>query len=249
MVEAHSIGATYLHEPEPGIAQARNRAIEAALPDADWIAFVDDDEIAAPNWLSAYEHMLAETDIRVVTGPVDSRFPPGTPEWVVRGGFVQKEEFPTGPNNIPPSTSNTIVHASVFHGPPSLRFNPAFGLTGGSDTEFFIRVRDLGIAYYWCQEARVATDVPPSRTTARWIWARGLRKGNAAGRIELARSGRAKVLLGGIARVAYGTIRIIISFILGHGLRRNDARILMRGIGFIEAGFGKVRVEYTRKTS
>src|SRR5689334_13154573 len=42
----------YVHEPEPGIAAARNRAIDETL-DADLLVFIDDDERPVDGWLQA----------------------------------------------------------------------------------------------------------------------------------------------------------------------------------------------------
>src|SRR5436190_17703176 len=44
---AHPYVIRYVHEPEPGIPLARNRAVHESLAlGADWIAFIDDDEEA-----------------------------------------------------------------------------------------------------------------------------------------------------------------------------------------------------------
>ncbi|HHQ14769.1 MAG TPA: glycosyltransferase family 2 protein, partial [Chromatiales bacterium] len=42
----------YFHETTLGISSARNRAVEEALNlNADWIAFIDDDEVPDESWL------------------------------------------------------------------------------------------------------------------------------------------------------------------------------------------------------
>jgi succinoglycan biosynthesis protein ExoM len=50
LVEARE-GVRYVHEPQPGIAAARNRAL-AETSAADAVVFVDDDEEPGPDWLS-----------------------------------------------------------------------------------------------------------------------------------------------------------------------------------------------------
>src|SRR5262245_20764710 len=53
----------YWHEPRRGIAAARNAGMRMAIEfGADWIAFLDDDEVAEPDWLAnlmAPEHRNA----------------------------------------------------------------------------------------------------------------------------------------------------------------------------------------------
>src|SRR5688572_22031266 len=49
---AGELGGGYVHCPKPGIPVARNAAIAAALRvGADYIAFLDDDEVAPEHWL------------------------------------------------------------------------------------------------------------------------------------------------------------------------------------------------------
>ncbi|RZI88301.1 MAG: glycosyltransferase, partial [Microbacterium sp.] len=44
------LGVRYVHEPRPGIAAVRNRAIVEA-GDATAVVFIDDDEVPEPGWL------------------------------------------------------------------------------------------------------------------------------------------------------------------------------------------------------
>ena len=49
--QAYPCELVYAIEPEPGIVFARNRALELAKDD-DFIAFIDDDEVPAEDWLA-----------------------------------------------------------------------------------------------------------------------------------------------------------------------------------------------------
>jgi succinoglycan biosynthesis protein ExoM len=61
----------YVVEPERGLAAVRNRLLHAALDlKADWIAFLDDDETPAPDWLGALYRTAREHQADVVTGPL-----------------------------------------------------------------------------------------------------------------------------------------------------------------------------------
>ncbi|MDO9249171.1 MAG: glycosyltransferase family 2 protein, partial [Phenylobacterium sp.] len=65
----------YVHEPEPGVANARNAAMAKAQ--GDFIAFLDDDEEAPAGWLAALLAAQAKYDADVVFGPVRGRAPAG----------------------------------------------------------------------------------------------------------------------------------------------------------------------------
>ena len=76
-----------LEEARRGITFARNSGLRSVRPDADFIAFIDDDEEPDPSWLDAL--LVAQDRHRadVVTGPVVPRFAADVPRWVTRGAF------------------------------------------------------------------------------------------------------------------------------------------------------------------
>src|SRR4051794_41594780 len=59
----------YVWEPEPGIAAARNRAIDESA-ESDLLVFIDDDEIPQPGWLAALVQAWREWGCAAVAGPV-----------------------------------------------------------------------------------------------------------------------------------------------------------------------------------
>src|SRR5579863_10413038 len=60
---------TYLVEPVRGIARARNRAV--AISRSPFLAFIDDDEWAMPEWIGALERRQNLSDADVVIGRVE----------------------------------------------------------------------------------------------------------------------------------------------------------------------------------
>jgi GT2 family glycosyltransferase/SAM-dependent methyltransferase len=58
----------YLPEPRPGLSIARNAAVRAAT--CELLAFVDDDVVVHPLWLTALRRAFAEPDVLAVTGLV-----------------------------------------------------------------------------------------------------------------------------------------------------------------------------------
>src|SRR5581483_8938982 len=65
----------YAHEPDPGVANTRNAALEQARGES--IAFLDDDQEARPGWLAALVDAQARFGADVVFGPVRTRLPDG----------------------------------------------------------------------------------------------------------------------------------------------------------------------------
>jgi hypothetical protein len=57
------------------------------------------------------------------------------------------------------------------------RFDPAFGLTGGEDTDLFARLIDAGATFLWCDEAKVYEHVPRARQRLSWLFVRHVRGG------------------------------------------------------------------------
>jgi succinoglycan biosynthesis protein ExoM len=129
----------YWHEPRRGIAIARNAALHLALEfGAQWIAFIDDDEIAEPDWLAnlmAPEYL----HISVVAGLRQYLFPEDTPRWLLpkkQRRLVEGSELTTV------STSN--VRFSIQLARAGLRFDESLKLAGGEGQRFFWQVNKLG---------------------------------------------------------------------------------------------------------
>lgn len=71
-----------LHEANPGLSNARNKAIGAAT--GDYIVWTDDDVVVCPEWLSAYaQAFLAWPDHAVFGGPIRPEFEGKPPSWLV----------------------------------------------------------------------------------------------------------------------------------------------------------------------
>lgn len=86
---------TYVTEPRRGIPQARNRVVQEAA-DANFIAFIDDDEVPTPDWLNRLLHAQRTYSADVVSGPVLPVFPDEGMHWMARSGFFDRPRYPTG---------------------------------------------------------------------------------------------------------------------------------------------------------
>jgi glycosyltransferase involved in cell wall biosynthesis len=181
------IDVRYDCEPEQNISLTRNRAVRNAT--GTLIAFIDDDEAPVPGWLAALYGTLNTYSADGVLGPVIAEFAPGTPEWIQRGPFFQRRRLATGTaiSAKDARTGNLLLHRSIFaDGEPW--FDPAFGRTGGEDSDFFWRQSRTGRRFVWCDEAAAYEVVPPERCTASYHVKRYLRSGTLDG--ERMRAGR-----------------------------------------------------------
>ena len=129
---SHHAGVTYVHEPKPGIAAARNAALDAAA-EADAIVFVDDDEEVTEGWLKALVGCWQTYGCQAVAGPVTTVFDDGEPEPYVRDcGVFDTVVRPTG-TVVPGAATNNLLLDLAWLRAHDLRFDDRFGLSGGSD--------------------------------------------------------------------------------------------------------------------
>lgn len=245
-------GVGYVHEPEPGIATARNRALDESAA-CDLLVFIDDDERPVEGWLN----LLLDTYRRygcAVVGPVISRFDGEPDPWIIDGGFFTRRRMPTGTEVTVAATNNLLLDLTEVRA-LGLRFDVEFGLSGGSDTVFTRQLVQRGGRMVWCDEAIVYDVVPANRATRDWVLRRSLRSGScwSASSRHLARTPGERLrwlaadLGSGLARVAGGLVRLAAGFISrDRGLRAAGARNLARGTGLVAGVFGYRYFEYKR---
>jgi glycosyltransferase involved in cell wall biosynthesis len=172
-------------EPRRGIPFARNTAVARALGEgADFIAFIDDDEVPEPSWLDELLHVQRLYRVDVVMGPVLAHFTAPVAPWVEKGGFFHSLRHPTGHPMEWGWTSNVLVRSEVFEKMGKL-FDERFALSGGSDRHFFERVRRAGHRMVWADEALVREWVPESRASLGWLLRRRYRLGNTYSTISV----------------------------------------------------------------
>ena len=152
----------YLAEPRRGIAFARNAALDAAVAmGVDWIAFIDDDEIADPDWLAAL--MAPEyRNVPVLMGRQEFIYPKPMPFW-----GVEQEKKPRLEGAILKTAYTNNVRFSIDLVRAGLRFNEALGLMGGEDQEFFSAARQAGFEIRLTEFAVAREFVHPERLTYR----------------------------------------------------------------------------------
>ncbi len=166
----------YAIQPHKNIAITRNWGIKTC--DGDYIACIDDDEMPEADWLEAMLATALRHRCEVVLGPVLARLPSDTPDWVRRAGFFDWPRHPTG--SAVPRNEYRIGNALLSHRflrQTGVRFDAAFGLTGGEDGDLLLRLRQAGAVVLACDEAVVHESIPDTRLRLRWLLRRSLRGG------------------------------------------------------------------------
>ncbi|MFB9378918.1 glycosyltransferase family 2 protein [Kineococcus gynurae] len=255
LVEA--AGAAYVHEPNPGIAAGRNRALDEALArGADVLVFLDDDERPGPDWLAHLLDTYARTGAGAVVGPVVSEFAVDLDPWMRAGRFFDRRRLPTGTPVTVAATNNLLLDLFMLRR-TAIRFDERYGLTGGSDTLFTRRLAMAGVEMVWCDEAVVVDVVPPERCRPEWVLRRARRSGNGWSRTTLTLTqgslprvlARVRLSAQGAVRLGGGALRLG----AGRVTQRLDwqargARTLERGRGLLGGAWGRVETEYARPT-
>jgi|HubBroStandDraft_2_1064218.scaffolds.fasta_scaffold02871_4 succinoglycan biosynthesis protein ExoM len=174
-VAAH-LPVTYCVEPQQNIALARNKAIESAT--GDWIAFIDDDEFPAPDWLLNLFKTCAAFKADGTLGPVKPYFDTEPPKWVRKGGFFDRPSHPTGfrVNWDQARTGNVLFRKKILQGVDEV-FRSEFN-TAGEDVDFFRRMMADGHTFVWSNEAVAFELVPASRCNRKYLLRRALLRGS-----------------------------------------------------------------------
>lgn len=245
----------YVNETTPGIAAARNRALDESGEFA-LLVFIDDDEVPTDGWLASLVSTWENSQPIAVVGPVVSEYAVELDAWMRAGRFFDRRRLPTGTVVDVAATNNLLLDLNQLR-PLGLHFDARYGLTGGSDTLFTREIHRRGGRLVWCDEAIVMDQVPAERLTREWVLQRAYRSGNSWSRTSLdladgrgVRRIRAKGALRGMVRLAGGSAQVAVGVItrnIAH--RARGTRTVMRGAGLVAGSFGQVYTEYARPST
>jgi len=171
-----SMTVVYCFEERQNIALARNKALENVS--GDFVAFIDDDEYPAPDWLHNLYETWAEHGVAGVLGPVVPYFDNEPPAWATKGKFFDRVRFPTGYqlSSDLARTGNVLFKRDILN-TVDIPFRSQFD-TAGEDIDFFRRMMEQGFKFIWCDEAVAYELVPSSRCTRKYLLRRALLRGS-----------------------------------------------------------------------
>lgn len=246
---------TWVHEPEAGVAAARNRALDGGHGH-DLLAFIDDDETPADSeWLTRLLACRRDLHAHVVAGPVVTVVEGELDPWLEAGEFFARGHrvgLSTGAVIERAATNNLLLDMG-FVREAGVRFDPRFGRSGGEDSLFTSQLHAAGARMVWCAEAIVHDHLLEERQSRAHALARmrGMASTGVRVRIVLAPDrghrvrARARASLVGVLRVVSGAARAAAGAV-GRSTRLNakGRRDMMRGIGGLEGAAGRAHVQY-----
>ncbi|MCP8939776.1 glycosyltransferase [Alsobacter sp. SYSU M60028] len=208
----------YAVETRRGVASARNRCLDLVPEEADYVAFLDDDERPVPEWLDELVATARALDAEIVQGPVLSELEAGTPDWFAQGRFLELGPFPEG-QTLQWGYSGNVLIATVVLRRLGLRFDGRFDRSGGEDQHFFIRALRAGVAIHTAPRAIAWESVPASRTNLAYLLRRRFRVGATLALVSrIERDGPAALALRagkGVARTGLGLAHAAIAWPFG----------------------------------
>lgn len=177
-----------VHEPVPGIGNARNAGVLAAR--GKIVGFTDDDAIVDAHWVEQAVACFADDggDVTAVGGQVIPKYEAEPPGWFPRDSeadyrgdhkrIMVAGEFPSGNNMF--ILKSAIVAAGGF---------PKLGMTEsamgyGEETALFQRLWDLdqGVRFIYSPEVIIEHLIPPYKMNASYVLKRALMGGIYAAR-------------------------------------------------------------------
>jgi succinoglycan biosynthesis protein ExoM len=242
----------YLLEERRGIPFARNRVLEyAASIQSAFIAFIDDDETADPEWLLTLYRIITSTGVDAVQGKVSSLLPGGDikiPSW--SRNAMRKENNKTEGALKRGLSTNNVLFSSTLVIEKGLRFDERFALTGGSDIDFFSRSADLGGRHIWTNRAVVYEEIPRSRLTLTWQFFRSFRVGATNTYMAVQKRGCLYAIkrysLKIVARIFTGILVLLTAGIVSGRLRLLAVQWIGSGVGHLLGFWGILGSEYHR---
>lgn len=228
----------YVLETEKGIAPSRNRAVREAA--GRWIAFMDDDEYASPDWLKSLYRVAVEKGADCVGGSVRLDL---SSEQLLRLGPVCRSLIGEVPysgeptlesGKVTPSTGNILISRAAFD---VIGYFETKMTLGGSDGDFVHRLRSGGLKSWTAPGAVTYHSVPQYRMEDDYLHWASTRWGCHYAFMDFQRLARTRLLAMCVARIAQACLvnlpLAILAAITRNQVGKTDRKCLVwRALGY-----------------
>lgn len=243
----------YVIQPVLGISQARNSALRGAHSiGADWIAFIDDDDVANFDWIEKLVETQRKYNAEAVTGPQYSSFPPGTPKYKRR--CVWGTPFYEEGSVRKIAATNNFMFNAHFVKANKIVFDNSLAFHAGEDTLFSYNITKNGGKIIWTNSAIVTETIPAERTTLKWYWKHSKHSGiHSVYTKKIMGDDVSDVLFSSLRKALRGAGKIALSpfaFLWGGGMKTifSGVRDFAKGYGVI-CGMLNIKSEHYKKVT
>ena len=173
-----SIALITLHEPKPGVANARNTAMSAV--DGNLVAFLDDDQSAPRDWLEQLLEAYDTSPAACTFGPVRTVLPQSATQHSAyfKRFFAREPDLRSGYIDTSYGCGNALIDFAQIEGSAPW-FDVRMNEMGGEDDLLFSRIRQSGGQFAWAREAPVFEHPPEDRITLAYTLRRAFSYGQA----------------------------------------------------------------------
>lgn len=202
----------YDMQPVKNIALTRNKTVEMAS--GNYLFFIDDDEFAEEFCIMHHLKTLEEFDADVTMGNVYPYFEANIPDYIRKAYPYSKINDEDGKNSKFFNSGNTMISLENLK-KEFIKFNPEYGITGGSDNELFYKLYKTGAKITSCSSSVAYEFIPPARANVKWLLRRVFRTGNNYTRTLLQNTdGSFRKIIVGFQQLIKGVMQFIIAIIL-----------------------------------
>lgn len=214
----------YIHDASNNLSAIRNTSVSACC--GAFVAFIDDDEVAAPEWLMELRAPIEAGSADVTVGEVLSVYSDSCPDWVSSGKLLDKFKFKDGTRLSKGHTASAMMRRQLAE---RYEFNLKFGQSGDEDTDLFFRMSLDGFRIRYCKKALVTEYNSPDRENWEYLRKRNVTTGQCYARIIFPRLSPSQKVLATISVVAksFGFLGLAIFSFLS---RKNSSFFKLRAI-------------------
>lgn len=197
---------SYVHEPNPGVSNARNAALAAAK--YRYLAFLDDDQVAGPGWVEGLLAAIQAHTTVLAFCPTDAVIPnPGRYEAYMEDFFSRRPDLPDGLTEDVFGCGNSMLDRNLIP-LPDPPFELASNELGGEDDVLFEYLQTNGGKVVWTNRVRAKEHIRPHRATLGYVWTRAFAFGQ--GHALYAYEAEPRDWFGVVKWMAVGAIQSII---------------------------------------
>ena len=238
----------YLTDLTRNMSTLRNRAFAEAR--GGMVAFIDDDETAASDWLDQLVGALRQTGADIVVGPRLARFVDGgAPAYDPSGASFERDlkladlslialTAPSGKPRHGLGTGNSLFRMASCFPMGEQPMRESFGEAGGEDAELMVRLHRNGRKVVWAAKAFVTETVEPRRTSIGYRMVRTRRETQHYVAIYL--DGARDPILAWVVLMAKGAAQVTAGMLLIIVTGEFLSKKRIRGRILLEHGLGKL---------